>query len=102
MASEPICRRTYASINRPLTIWGADRRLFLLALMVGAAAFNFFGSLLLGVLMFLLLYGLARWTMAVDRQLPRVLLNSAKSRRRYDALKAAQFEIRRACARDEN
>ncbi len=82
---EPICRRTYTSINRPLTIWGADRRLFLLALMIGAGAFNFFGSLFLGILLFLLLYGLARWTMAVDPQLPRILLNSTKSRTRYDA-----------------
>ncbi len=95
MAQEPICRRSYASINRPLTIWGADRRLFLLALMIGGGAFNFFGSLLLGIVLFLVLYGLARWTMVVDRQLPRILLSSAKARTRYDALQATTFEIRR-------
>jgi type IV secretory pathway TrbD component len=88
MAQEPLCRRTYTSINRPLTIWGADRRLFLLALMIGAGAFNFFGSLFLGIALFLVLYALARWTMAVDPQLPRILLNSTKSRTRYDALRA--------------
>jgi type IV secretory pathway TrbD component len=100
MTQEPICHRAYASINRPLTIWGADRRLFLLALMIGAGAFNFFGSLLLGMVMFLVLYGLARWTMAFDAQLPRVLLNSTRFHRHYDPLKLAYVVIRRLRHRD--
>ena len=36
-------------MNKPLTIWGAERRLFLLALVIGAGMFNFFGSLLGGL-----------------------------------------------------
>ena len=46
----------YRSMNKPLTIWGAERRLFLLALVIGAGMFNFFGSLLGGLLMFGALY----------------------------------------------
>jgi|SRR5581483_4129047 len=95
MAHEPIVHRVYTSINRPLTIWGADRRFFFLALIIGAAAFNFFGSLLLGIVMFLALYGLARWTMVVDPQLPRVLLNAGRYHRQYDPLKLAYVVFRR-------
>ena len=50
------CSPVYASINRPLTIGGADRRLFFVALVVGGATFTLFGSLLGGLLMFLALY----------------------------------------------
>ena len=43
----------YASINRPLTIGGADRRIFFVAVVVGGASFTLFGSLLGGLLMFI-------------------------------------------------
>ena len=46
-----ISHRVYKSINKPLTIWGVERRLFFLALIVGAATFNFFGSLGGGLVM---------------------------------------------------
>jgi type IV secretory pathway TrbD component len=95
MAHEPVTHRAYTSINRPLLIWGADRRFFFLALVTGAGAFNFFSSLLLGLLMFLALYGLARWTMAVDPQLPRVLFNAGRCQRQYDPLKLAYVVFRR-------
>ena len=48
---EPAFHPVYRSINRPLTILGAERRLFFLALAVGGGAFNLFGSLLTGLLM---------------------------------------------------
>ena len=51
----------YRAINKPLTVWGAERRLFFLALIMGGATFNFFGSLLGGMLMFLVLFAAARW-----------------------------------------
>ena len=44
MSQRPTTHRVYKSINKPLTIWGADRRLFFLALVIGAATFNFFGA----------------------------------------------------------
>ena len=50
----------YRSISRPLTILGAERKLFFFAMCVGAATFNLLGSLLGGLLMFLLLYFIAR------------------------------------------
>lgn len=37
-------RPVVKALHRPLTICGVDRRLFFLALMVGAAAFNLFDS----------------------------------------------------------
>ena len=95
MAQDPITHRAYTSINRPLTIWGADRRFFFLALIIGAGAFNFFGSLLLGLVMFGTLYGLARWAMALDPQLPRVLFNAGRCHRQYDPLKLAYVVLRK-------
>ena len=44
----------YRSISRPLTILGAERKLFFFAMCIGAGTFNLLGSLLGGVLMFLL------------------------------------------------
>jgi type IV secretory pathway TrbD component len=74
----------YASMNRPLTIGGAERRLFLLALILGSATFTFFDSLFAGLLMFLALYLAARGITQADPQLLRIVLRSSKSRARYD------------------
>jgi hypothetical protein len=38
----PEYRPVYRSLHRPLTVCGVDRRLFFLALLVGAATFNLF------------------------------------------------------------
>ena len=51
----------HRSLSRPLTILGAERKLFFFAMCVGAGTFNLLDSLLGGVLMFLLLYFFARW-----------------------------------------
>jgi type IV secretory pathway TrbD component len=83
----PNFHAVYKSINKPLTIWGAERRLFFLALILGAATFNFFSSLISGLIMFGVLYGFARWATASDLQLLRVLLNSSKFRTQYDPAK---------------
>ena len=77
----------YKAMNHPLTIWGVERSLFFLALVMGAATFNFFGSLLGGLLMFAALYLLARWATATDPQILRILLNSAKFKNQYDPAK---------------
>ncbi|PYY13637.1 MAG: hypothetical protein DMG60_21515 [Acidobacteria bacterium] len=42
----------YKALNKPLTILGAERKLFFVALIMGAATFNLFGSLLGGLLIF--------------------------------------------------
>jgi type IV secretory pathway TrbD component len=81
----------YKSINKPLTIWGAERRLFFLALLMGSATFNFFGSLLSGLVMFIALFAFARWATVVDPQILRILLNSSKFKCRYDPAKRAEL-----------
>jgi type IV secretory pathway TrbD component len=87
MHRTPTFHPVYRSMNKPLTIWGAERRLFLLALVIGAAMFNFFGSLLGGLLMFVALFIGARWITATEPQLLRIVLNSARFRTHYDPAK---------------
>jgi type IV secretory pathway TrbD component len=81
--------RVYKSLNKPLTILGAERKLFFLAMVIGAATFNFFGNLMGGLFMAGLLYLLARWATATDPQLLRIIMNASKFRCRYDPSKWA-------------
>lgn len=87
MTNEPRLHQVYKSINKPLTIWGVERRLFFVAVMMGGATFNLFGSLFSGVVMFLVLYAFGRWATVADPQILRVLLNSAKFKPQYDPAK---------------
>ena len=84
---EPVFHPVYRSLNRPLTILGAERRLFFLALAVGGGAFNLFGSLLTGLLMFAVLYAFSHWATIADPRILRILFNSSKFRSRYDPAK---------------
>lgn len=77
-------RPTFPAINRPLTIGGADRGLFFLALSAGGATFTFFGSLPGGLLMFAALFAAARWTTRRDQKLLPIVLRSSRAKRRYD------------------
>ena len=61
MSDRPTYRPVYKAIHRPLTVCGVDRRLFFLALILGAATFNLFSSFLAGLLMFVGLYGFSLW-----------------------------------------
>jgi len=83
----------YRAINKPLTIWGVERRLFFLAVVIGGATFNYFGSLISGIAMFVGLYGAARWTTATDMQMIRILLSARQCRAEYDPGKRDPFEI---------
>ena len=94
MPSNPTFHPVYRSLNKPLTIWGAERRLFFLAAIIGGATFNFFGSLSGGLLMFGLLFLAARWATATDPQILRILLNSAKFRSHYDPAKFESYQTR--------
>ena len=87
MPNEPTFHPVYKSINKPLTIWGAERRLFFLALIMGGAAFNLFGSLLSGLAMFAALYLLARWATTTDPEILRILFNSSRFKTQYDPAK---------------
>ena len=90
-----VIHRVYKSMNRPLTIWGAERRLFFLSLVIGGATFNFFGSLASGVAMFTAFFLFARWATATDPEILRILLNSSKFKRRYDPAKPDAIFVRR-------
>jgi hypothetical protein len=87
MPNEPRFHPIYKSINKPLTIWRVERRLFFLALVMGGVAFNLFGSLLSGLVMFAALYLLARWATAAHGQILRILLNSSRFKTQYDPAK---------------
>ena len=52
-----------------------------------------FGSLLTGILMFAVLYLLARWATATDPQILRILLNSSKFKTHYDPAKREDFAV---------
>ena len=81
------------SLSRPLTILGAERKLFFFAMCLGAATFNLLGSLAGGVLMFLLLYFVARWATVTDPQILRLLFHAAKMKRQYDPAKLTPISI---------
>jgi len=85
----------HRSISRPLTILGAERKLFFFAMCIGAGTFNLLGSLFGGVLMFLLLYFAARWATETDPQILRFLLTSPRLRNQYDPSKFSPISIRR-------
>ena len=85
----------HRSLSKPLTILGAERKLFFFAMCVGAGTFNLLDSLLGGVLMFLLLYVVARWATKTDPQILRFLLTAPKLRAQYDPAKFSPVSIRR-------
>ena len=85
---------THKAINKPLTILGVERKLFFVALILGAATFNLFGSLLGGLLVFGSLFVMAQWATRTDPQILRILLNSSKFRREYDPAKYSDPKVR--------
>ena len=85
----------HRSLSRPLTILGAERKLFFFAMCLGAATFNLLNSLFGGLLMFLLLYVLARWATQTDPQILRFLLTAARLRPQYDPMKLTPIAVRR-------
>src|SRR4051812_49669952 len=87
MTNLPAFRPVFRSIHRPLTIGGVDRRVFFLALLVGAATFNLFYSFVAGSLLFGAIYSFAWGCAARDPQMLQILLRSSQTRRRYDAAK---------------
>ena len=70
-----------------------------LALLVGAAAFNLFYSLLAGCVLFSVLYGFALWSTTHDPQMLQILLRAGANRTRYDAAKREAVVASRGAAR---
>ena len=77
----------FKAMNRPLTVLGAERRLFFVALISGGAIFSLLHSLLGGIGLFIVGVLIARIATKHDVEILRVLFNSGKFRRRYDPMK---------------
>ena len=93
MAQRPT-NPVFRSLNRPLTILGAERKLFFFALLMGAAVFNLLKTLFRGILMFLLLFAFVRWATKNDPQMFRFILNSGRTRTQCDPMKFAPIQVR--------
>ena len=93
MQDRPTYRPVYKALHRPLTVCGVDRRLFFLALLMGAGTFNLFYSFFSGLLVFASLYAFALWSTKRDPEMLRILLSSSKFRARYDAAKHHRVDI---------
>jgi type IV secretory pathway TrbD component len=87
--------QVFRSLNRPLTILGAERKLFFFALVMGACVFNLLNSLAGAIGIFFALYLFARWATRTDPQILRFLLNSTKVRTQYDPAKFQPIQVRR-------
>jgi type IV secretory pathway TrbD component len=85
--------KAFKAMNRPLTVLGAERRLFFVALISGAAIFSLMHSLVGGIVLFVVGVIAARRATKYDVEILRVLLNSTKFRRRYDPMKWQPTEI---------
>src|SRR5271167_1209965 len=83
----------FKAMNRPLTVLGAERRLFFVALISGGAIFSLLHSLLGGIGLFIVGVIIARIATKHDVEILRVLFNSNKFRRRYDPLKWTSTDI---------
>ena len=84
----------FRSMNRPLTILGAERKLFFFALVLGACVFNLLDSLSGGLGIFAALFLLARWATKTDPQILRLLINSSGARTQYDPMKFEPTRLR--------
>lgn len=84
----------FKAMNRPLTVLGAERRLFFVALISGGAIFSLLHSLLGGIVLFIVGVVIARRATKYDVEILRVLFNSSKFRRRYDPMKWEPTVIR--------
>jgi type IV secretory pathway TrbD component len=84
MSNEARVNPIHRSLNKPLAILGVERKLFFLSMLIGAATFNFFGSLLGGLLMFAVLFLALRLATVKDPQMLRIVLNASKFKSRYD------------------
>lgn len=93
MTESPTYRPVCKALHRPLTVCGIDRRLFFLALLLGAATFNLFYSFLAGLIVFAGLYGFGLWATHRDPEMLRILFASSRARRRYDPGKHDRVDI---------
>ena len=89
----PRQNKVYKAMNRPLTVLGAERRLFFVALITGGAVFSLMHSLVGGIGLFVVGVLIARIATKHDVEILRVLFNSGRFRRRHDPMKPDETEI---------
>ena len=82
--------RGYPTLSKPLTIMGVERRWFLLSATLGLALWNAINSIVVGALIFAVLYGVGFWAWKQDPNMLEILRASAQFRARYDPGKWAQ------------
>ncbi len=94
--------KVFKAMNRPLTVLGAERRLFFVALISGGAIFSMLHSLIGGIGLFVAGAIVARIATKHDVEILRILFNSTKFSRRYDPMKSEpmHIEIRRHRVQD--
>jgi len=63
----------FRSLNRPLTLMGAERKLFFFALMMGAGVFNLLHTFFGGIHTFCLPYAFASFATRTDPQMLRLV-----------------------------
>lgn len=83
----------YKSINKPLTIMGADRRLFFAALTIATALWTGFDTLVGAIVTWLLLILISQWITKSDPQMIRIILNSDKFKDSYDPMRCKPHTI---------
>lgn len=93
-SAERRANKVFKAMNRPLTVLGAERRLFFVALLSGGSIFSLLHSLLGGIGLFIVGVNVARIATRRDVEILRVLFNSSKFRRRYDPMKDDETQIR--------
>jgi len=93
-SAERRANKVFKAMNRPLTVLGAERRLFFVALISGGSIFSLLHSLFGGIGLFIVGVIVARIATKHDVEILRVLLNSSKFRRRYDPMKDDETQIR--------
>jgi type IV secretory pathway TrbD component len=85
--TEPVRHPVYRSLHKPLTVLGAERRLFFMAVGSAALLWDLFSSFLVSLLLFLILHVLAFVVTKRDPELLQIILKSGGLRARYDPAK---------------
>ena len=74
----------YRSLNRIMTLLGVERKLFFFVLLLAFLLFQLTDALVPAVVLFGILWVLAKAATQTDPQILRVLLNSSRFGTRYD------------------
>lgn len=84
MKRERVYHDTYRALNKPLTLLGAERRLFFVAVTIAAVIWNLMGGFFPSLVLFIAFHAFSVWATRNDPQILRIIMQSAALRRRYD------------------